>query len=435
MITTSSTATFTRGGVISTVSGGLSEAVCSNLSCGGFSGDGGSASGAQLLSPGSVAVDAAGDLYIADTLNQRIRKVSTSGIITTVAGSGTTLCGNGVLNGAGQELCGGFSGDGGPATAAKLSNPGGVAVDAAGNLYIADTGNNRIRKVSPAGIITTVVGTGTAGFNTDYAPGTSMELYQPHGVAVDTSGNLFIADTYNNRIRMMLPDGIVTTVAGSGPAPCVTSPSAGLCGGLSGDGGPATSASLYWPQGIGLDTSGNLFIADFENGRVRMVSPSGVITTVAGGGPDPCGFYDSGCIPPSGDGGPATSAVVGPIGVVVDVAGNLFIADAGYSVIRTVSAGSGIISTVAGRSGHAGSVGGNGPAPATSADLYGPEGIALDAYGNLFIADSSNNRVREVSLVAAPAKTPSFNSGERVGVQFKAFASPALPLRVAISFH
>ena len=116
------------------------------------------------------------------------------------------------------------------------------------------------------------------------------------------------------------------------------------------------------------------------------------------------------------------SAVVGPIGVVVDVAGNLFIADAGYSVIRTVSAGSGIISTVAGRSGHAGSVGGNGPAPATSADLYGPEGIALDAYGNLFIADSSNNRVREVSLVAAPAKTPSFNSGERVGVQFKAFA-------------
>ena len=154
MITTSSTATFTRGGVISTVSGGLSEAVCSNLSCGGFSGDGGSASGAQLLSPGSVAVDAAGDLYIADTLDQRIRKVSTSGIITTVAGSGTTLCGNGVLNGAGQELCGGFSGDGGPATAAKLSNPGGDAVDAAGNLSCptpetTESGKYRLQASSP----------------------------------------------------------------------------------------------------------------------------------------------------------------------------------------------------------------------------------------------------------------------------------------------
>jgi uncharacterized protein (TIGR03437 family) len=442
-VTTSSTAAFARGGVITTVSGGLAPPVCTNLSCGGFSGDGGPASAAQLLSPGAVAVDAAGNLFIADTLNQRIRKVSTSGIITTVAGSGTSHCGSGTLNGTGPELCGGFSGDGGPATSAQLSGPMGVAVDASGNLFIADTGNNRIRKVSAGGIITTVAGNGTAGFSGDYAPGTSMELYQPHGVAVDTSGNVFIADTYNNRIRMLSPSGIIATVAGSGPAPCITPASAGLCGGFSGDGGLATAASLYWPDGVVLDASGNLFIADSNNGRVRKVSLSGTITTVAGGGPNPCGFYDIGCVPPPGDGGPATSAVMGPVSVVVDVAGDLFITDSNYSVIRTVSASNSIITTVAGIPGHAGSAGGNAPAPATSADLYGPTGIALDAYGNLFIADSGNNRIREVSLVAVPAETPSatpsatpsITPAERMGVRFAALAGSATILNVVISLH
>jgi uncharacterized protein (TIGR03437 family) len=230
------------GGVITTVAG--SGAALD----GGFSGDNGPATAAQLSNPAGVAVDAAGNLYIADSSNDRIRKVA-NGVITTVVGTGTL----------------GFAGDNGPATYAELSAPNGVAVDPAGNIYIADTGNNRIRKVTN-GVITTVAGNGTAGLSGDNGPATNAQLNGPKGVAVDSAGNLYIADTYNSRVRKV-SNGVITTVAGSGTQ------------GFSGDNGPATSALLFWPKGVAVDSAGNLYIADTYNSRVRVLTPVGSLCT------------------------------------------------------------------------------------------------------------------------------------------------------------
>jgi DNA-binding beta-propeller fold protein YncE len=330
----------------------------------GFSGDGGPATSASLETPIGIAVDVAGNLYIADTANNRVRKVSPGGIITRVAGSGVR----------------GFSGDGGLATSASLWNPSGLAVDAAGNLYIADASNNRIRKVSPSGIITTVAGGGT-GYFSDGGPATSGSLVFVQGVAVDPAGNLYIADRYTMCIRKVSPSGTISTVAGNG------------LWAFSGDGGPATSASLSWPDGVALDVAGNLYIADTANNRVRKVSPAGIITTVAGNGTG--GF--------SGDGGPATSAsLYSPYGMALDGAGNLYIADTGNNRIRKVSP-SGTISTVAGSGISGFSADGE---PATSALLNRPHGVALDTAGNLYIADTGNNRIRKV-WAAAPSFTAS----------------------------
>ena len=219
-------------------------------------GDGGPATSASLREPFGVALDGAGNLCIADRRNHRIRKVDTSGIITTVAGIGSF----------------GFSGDGGPATSASLANPAGVALDAAGNLFIADGSNNRVRKVDTSGIITTVAGNGSSGFSGDGGPATSANLGTPFGVALDGSGNLFISVQGNQRIRQVDASRIITTVAGNGIS------------GFSGDGGPATSASLAFPAGVAVDGTGNLFIADFENFRVRKVgflNPPAVSLSIA----------------------------------------------------------------------------------------------------------------------------------------------------------
>ena len=285
-------------GIITTVAGvGLGG------NSGGFSGDGGPATAAALNNPTGVAVDASGNLFIADTFNYRVRMVSTGGMITTVAGNGTK----------------GYSGDGGPATAAALNDPTGVAVDASGNIFIADYLNNRIRKVSASGIITTVAGNGTEGFSGDGGPAAAAALNNPGGVAVDASGDILIADTYNNRIRKVSASGVITTLAGNGTA------------GFSGDGGPATAASLDNPASVALDTSGNLFIADLLNYRIREVSAGGNITTVAGNGTEAF----------AGDGGPATSASLElPLAVALDASRDLFIADAGTRRIREVSASS-----------------------------------------------------------------------------------------------
>jgi sugar lactone lactonase YvrE len=323
----------------------------------GFSGDGGPATSAGLYSPQGVAVDAAGNLYIAEHYNYRVRKVSTSGTITTVAGNGSY----------------GFSGDGGPATSAALANPHGLAVDAVGNLYIADTGNARVRKVSTLGTITTVAGNGTPGFSGDGGAATDAQLDGPSGVAFDAAGNLYVADKYNHRVRRVSVSGVITTVAGSGDVGF-------LAGGFSGDGGAATDAQLDGPSGVAFDAAGNLYVADRNNNSVRKVSVSGVISTVAG--------TDDGF---SGDGGPATNAqLTSPSGVAVDAAGNLYIADDGNDRVRRVSV-SGTITTLAG-----GSVQDGGPA--VSANLDSPFGVAVDAAGNLYIADTSNNRVRRVSV-------------------------------------
>jgi trimeric autotransporter adhesin len=324
----------------------------------GFSGDGGQASLAQLNRPHGVIVDSAGNLFIADSGNNRIRKVSGSGIITTVAGTGSS----------------GSSGDGGPATSAQLLFPYGAAVDSAGNLFIADSDNHRIRKVSTSGIITTVAGTGSAGFSGNGGQATSAQLYYPDWIVVDSAGNLYIADSYNSCIRKVSASGIITTVAGTGSSD-----------GYSGDGGPATSAELYWPEGVALDSAGNLFIADSGNSCIRKVSTSGIISTVAGTGSS-IGY--------SGDGGQATSAQFNyPYGVNVDSAGNLFIVDTWNNRIRKVST-SGIITTVAGNGSFG--YGGDG-GPATSAQINSSYGVAVDSAGNLFIADTYNERIRKVS--------------------------------------
>ena len=366
-----------------------------------FSGDNGPATSAGLANPWGVAADSAGNFFIADVGNNRIRKIS-NGIITTVVGNGTA----------------GFSGDNGLATSAQLNQAYGIIVDSSGNLYIADAGNNRIRKVSN-GVITTVVGNGTAGFSGDNGPATSAQLNGPTGLTLDSAANLYIADRGNMCIRKVA-NGVITTIAGGGagsggdggPATSagvanplgvavdsvgdlyiaqefgslrkvangiITTVVEGLCC-FGGDNGPATQAELDDPLGVAVDPAGSLYIADRVNMRIRKVS-NGLIATVAGNGS--FGF--------SGDNGPATSAaLLAPQSVAVDPAGNLYIADAGR--IRKVS--NGVITTVAGN-GVAGFGGDNGPA--TNAQLYTPGGVAVDSAGNLYIADTYNNRVRKVA--------------------------------------
>lgn len=263
----------------------------------GYSGDGSFATNAQLHNPEAVAADSFGNLYIADWFNNRVRKVSPDGMITTVAGTGVA----------------GYSGDGGPAINAQISYPDGIAVDAMGNFYI--TGDSLVRKVDTNGIITTVAGTGVAGFSGDGGPAINAQLRATQGLAIDGSGNIFINDVYH-RVRKVSPDGVISTVAGTGVE------------GYSGDGGPATSAQLNYPSGVAVDSQGNLYISDTSNHRIRKVSIGGIITTVAGNGI--AGY--------SGDGGPAINAqLCYPYGVAIDIFGNLFIADSYNYRVRKVT--------------------------------------------------------------------------------------------------
>ena len=340
-------------GVISTVAG--------NGTC-GYSGDGAAAVSAELDFPKAVAVDSAGNLFIADSGNNVVRAVNLStGVISTVAGNGT----------------GGYSGDGAAATSARLDDPTGVAADAAGDLFIADSGNNVVREVNlSTGAISTVAGNGTGGYRGDGGAATSAELYDPTGIAVDSAGNCFIADSSNGVVREVnVATGQISTVAGSGTW------------GYSGDGGAATSAELSDPTAVAVDAAGDFFIGDSLHNAVREVDAStGLIQTVVGNG---AGDY-------SGDGGAATGAeLYNPLDVAVDSTGNLFVADSNNNVIREINASTGVISTVAG-SGAWGYSGDGGAA--TSATLYDPMGVALDAAGDLFIADSGNNVVREVNF-------------------------------------
>ena len=348
----------------------------------------GTATAAELSYPGGIAVEGAGNLFIADSFNERIRKVDTVGIISTVAGSGPTAFQGG----------GGFGGDGGPATSALLNFPSNVGVNNAGDLFISDANNERVREIDTNGTITTVAGSGPTAqqgggsFGGDGGSAT-LALLIPGGV--DVSGNLLIADDAGNRIRQVEASGIIATVAG----------------GSIGDGFPATQASLNGPRGLTTDPAGDLLIADCGDKRVRKVDGSGVMSTVAGSA-SPRGL---------GDGGAATAADLEcPSGLAMQN-GSLYIADAGNHRVRQVDS-TGLITTVAGN-GTAG-YGGDGGA-ATAAELSGPTGLAFDGSGNMYIADTGNNRVRKVDS-AGVITTVAGNGTSGVGSD--GFAATSVPV-------
>lgn len=285
---------------------------------------------------------------------------------------------------AGTTAGGAPLGDGGPATSASLNLPSGVAVDGSGNIFIADTNHHRIREVVAAtGIIQTVAGNGVKGYGGDGGLAINAELNFPAGVAVDRAGNIYIADTSNSRVReVTTATGIIQTVAGNG-----------MAGGYTGDGGPATSATLNGPRGLFVDNAGNIFIGDLVSNAccIREVTAAGIIQTVVGKGTS------------VDDGVPAASAAVQyAYAVAVDSAGNIFYAE-GSGQVREVVAATGLVHTVAGTNGVAG-YGGDG-GPATSAEVNSPRGVAVDSAGNIFLADHNNNRIREVVAATGIIRT------------------------------
>ncbi|MES2703222.1 MAG: T9SS type A sorting domain-containing protein [Bacteroidota bacterium] len=341
---------------ISTVVG---NGVGAGTGTGTYTGDGGLAINAGLFGLTTIAFDAAGNMYIADQNNNAVRKVNTSGVITTIAGKGVA----------------GYSGDDTLGVAAMLNKPYGVAVDYMGNVYISDNGNNVIRKVNSAGIITTFAGTGVAGYSGDMGPANMARLKGPQGLAVDGSGNLYIADADNHVVRKISTTGAIATIAGTGTP------------GYSGNGGPATAAALHYPTAVAFDIFGNLYITDYLNNVVRKVSTSGTITTVAG----------TGVMGLSGDGGAATAAKLHyPSGVSIDGARNVYIADQGNNAVRRVDS-NGIITNFAGT--HTNGYTGNGGL-ATNAQLSSPKSVHADGWGRVYIVDYDNNVVRVVASSA-----------------------------------
>ena len=320
----------------------------------GINGDGGPAATATLAGPTGLAFGQDGSLYVAERDGERVRRIDPSGRITTVAG-------NGVM---------GFGGDGGSAVAAELDHPTAIALDGSGNLFIADSKNNRVRRVDRGGRITTVAGTGTAGFGGDGGAATAATLNEPAGLAIDREGAVLVADSKNSCVRRIDADGVIKTIAGH--------KTDDDRGGFAGDGGQATAALLGWPQGIAVDGSGSIYIADPLNGRVRRVDRRGVITTAAGGD---------------------ITALAFPMAVAADAQGYIYIADLLAERVRRLDSHGGL-DTVAGsgplsldNGGYSGDGG-----PATSARLNNPAGVAISVAGNLVIADTDNGRIRQVVL-------------------------------------
>lgn len=324
-----------------------------------YIGDGTPATIFSLAHPEGIYVDNVLNVYVADNYNQRIRKITPGGTISTLLGNGTT----------------GYTGDGGPASAATMNKPNGILLDTAGNMFITEWYNSVVRRVDAAtGIITTVAGTGTSGYSGDGGPATSAQLGTPGGACLDRDNNIYIPDYANHRIRKVsAATGIITTIAGTG------------ANGYTGDGGPATAATLSYPVSICRDLWGNILWAEYGNNVIRKLNPTtGVISTVAGTGTN--GY--------SGDNGPAIAAKLGqPNGVFADAAGVVYISEDGNNVIRAVNT-AGIIKTIVGTGAYAYTGDGG---PATAATIYNPYGIFVDVVGNLYIADAGNSVIRKVT--------------------------------------
>ena len=333
---------------------------------------------ARFYNPSGIAVDAAGNQYVADTSNSTIRKITPAGAVTTLAGT------PGVIGSAD-----------GTGLAAQFRNPQGIAIDTAGNLFVADTGNSIIRKITPAGIVTTLAGAPGMNGSAD-GSGAAAQFSNPYGIAADTAGNLYVADTINQTIRKITLTGVVTTLAGT----------AGVTGSADGTG---LAAQFRYPQGIAADTAGNLYVVDTNNSTIRKITPAGSVTTLAGT-PGVSG---------SADGSGAAAKFSNPSAITSDTTGNLFVADTNNTTIRKITAG-GVVTTLAGTPGVAGSADGTGLA----AQIRYPQGIAVDTAGNLFVADTGNFTIRKITpagAVTTLAGTPSVSGsadGSGAAAQF-----------------
>jgi hypothetical protein len=363
---------------ISTVAGTLTQSP-------GFSGDGGPATSAQLDRPVAVAADGSGNIFVVDQSFNVIRRFTVGGDIATVAGV--------------ADISGSFGGDGAAATAAAFSSPSGIAADRFGRVFVADAGNRRIRMFTVGGDIATVAGAGDGGGGGvdglgDGGPATAANLAFPQGVAVDSAGEIFVADTFDGLVRAFTIGGSISVVAGTPGTK-----------GFGGDGGPADQALLASPSGIAVDASGHIFVADDGANVVREFTVGGTISTIAGT-PDKSGY--------AGDGGPASAALLkGPSAVSVDSAGNVFIADTGNGVVRKV-APDGIITTVAGGGTNPGTDGAGDGGPAPLAALSTPGGVLPDGAGNVLVADTGNALIRRFSAtVPAPSLVAAVLPGAR----------------------
>ncbi|MEI8090349.1 MAG: NHL repeat-containing protein, partial [Opitutaceae bacterium] len=314
----------------------------------------GTGSAARFKYPGGVAVDATGNVFVADESNHTIRKMTPSGVVTTLAG-----------------LAGSQGSTDGTGSAARFSNPSGVAVDAAGNIYVADRGNHTIRKITSGGMVTTLAGSTAGDPGSTDGTGTDARFYSPAGVAVDANGNVYVAERTNHTIRKITSFGVVTTLAGA----------AGSSGSTDGTG---NSARFNQPRGVAVDAAGNVYVGDWLNHTIRKITSDAVVTTLAGTA------GSSG----STNGTGSAARFNRPIGVAVDAAGNVYVGDQNNQTIRKITS-AGVVTTLAGTAGSSGSTDGTG----SNARFSGPAGVAVDTAGNLYVADQNNQTIRKGSLL------------------------------------